>query len=123
MTKHKFRSGFERKLFEEAIKNRRSLEYEPKDAKLSYTRVQNYQPDYRLPNGVLVEAKGRFTGSDRTKMLRVRKENPGVDIRLVFQRPNNKLTKAKNSKQYWEWAEQHGFKWAAGSIPEEWFYE
>lgn len=114
----KFRSGFEKKVYEQA---HGKLDFEPKDAYLNYNKPSYYIPDFRLPNGVLVECKGRFTSTDRTKMLRVRDQNPGADIRLVFQRANNKLTRSPNSITYWQWAEKHGFPWAQGTIPEEWW--
>lgn len=119
----KFRSKFEKTVYEQGTKYRRKLDYEPENSHLSYNRPSKYIPDFRLPNGILVECKGYFKSADRTKMLRVREQNPGVDIRFVFQRSNNKLTKAKNSKMYWQWAEQHGFKWAEGKIPTKWWAE
>lgn len=119
----KFRSKFEKKVYEKAKEQGYVITYEPKDSRLSYTRIATYLPDFRLPNGVLVETKGRFTASDRTKMLRVRKENPGADIRIVFQRGNNRLTKSPNSITYGEWCDKHGFPWAVTFIPEEWFNE
>lgn len=119
----KFRSKFERNIYESATRRQRELDYEPKDATLDYTKTSKYLPDFRLTNGILIEAKGHFIGRDRTKALLVRKQNPGVDIRFVFQRASNRLTKAPNSKMYWEWCEQNGFKWAEGHIPEEWFEE
>ncbi len=118
----KFRSGFEKKIFQNAKKKKKKVEYEPQDSHLHYTLPRKYIPDFRLPNGVLVEAKGRFTAADRTKLLRVRLENPEIDLRLLFQRANNRLTKSPNSLMYWQWAERHDFIWAEGeTIPLEWF--
>lgn len=116
----KFRSKFEKNVFNEC---KGKIEYEPKDARLNYNRPSKYLPDFRLPNGILIETKGRFTSTDRSKMLRVKEQNPHVDIRFVFQRANNRLTKAKNSKTYWQWCEQHGFQWSQTSIPESWWKE
>ena len=118
MTTPKFRSGFEKKVYEEA---HGKLDFEPEDAHLHYVKPSYYIPDFRLPNGVLVECKGRFTSADRTKMLRVRDQNPDRDIRLLFQRANNRLTKSKNSITYWQWADRHGFPWSEGTIPEDWW--
>ena len=119
----KFRSGFEKKIYEKAVECGRELDFERKDSTLRYTRIATYLPDFTLRNGILIETKGRFTAADRTKMLNVRKQNPEIDIRFVFQRAFNRLTKSPNSKTYVDWCEQHGFKWAQGEIPEEWFYE
>lgn len=117
----KFRSGFEKKLYEQS---EGLVEYEPKDGHLSYNMPRQYIPDFVIrSNGIRVEAKGYFRSADRAKLLRVRKDNPGVDIRLVFQRAGNKLTKSPNSMTYAQWCDRHGFEWAEGNIPESWFRE
>jgi hypothetical protein len=57
---------------------------------------------------------------DRKKMLLVQSQNPENLIALLFQR-NSKLTKAKKSLSYVEWAIKHRFPVAVGEvIPEEW---
>lgn len=121
----KFRSKYEHKIFDNIPKKyQRSTNYEPSDPVIRYHLPKCYIPDFVLGNGILVEAKGYFKSADRTKMLRIRKENPDLDIRFLFQRANNRLTKSPNSMMYWEWAEKHGFKWAEGDkIPEKWFRE
>lgn len=119
----KFRSKFEKEVYAQGIKYKRKLEYEPKDSRLDYNRPAKYLPDFKLPNGILIECKGYFTSGDRSKMLYVKKAHPRLDIRFVFQRASNRLTKAKNSKTYSEWAEYHGFKWAEGTIPNKWWRE
>lgn len=120
----KFRSGFEERVYHDATEGfRKELVFEPRDAHLYYTQSSRYIPDFRLPNGILIECKGRFTARDRGKMLRVKRDNPFADIRFVFQRANNRLTSAKSSITYGEWADKHGFKWSSGFIPLEWFEE
>lgn len=117
----KFRSKYEKRIWDN-LKKRHKVEYEPQEPKIRYTLPKCYVPDFKLPNGVYVEAKGYFRSADRTKMLRVKKENPSLDIRLLFQRANQRLTKSPNSMMYWEWAEKHEFPWGEGeTIPEEWF--
>lgn len=118
----KFRSKFEKRVYENAGK--RKLDYEPQKPAICYNTPSHYIPDFRLPNGILVECKGYFDSRSRGKMLRVKKQNPGLDIRFLFQRANNRITKSPNSMMYWEWAEKHGFTWSEGdTIPEEWFDE
>ena len=96
------------------------FEYEPKDAHLDY--VKSYVPDFRLPNGILIEAKGFFSSEDRTKMLQVKRANPMADIRMVFKR-DNKLNK-KSPTRYSQWCERHGFKYHIGTTPpESWWTE
>lgn len=118
--KPSFRSGFEKKVYEEA---QGPLEYEPDDLVINYTVTARYIPDFELPNDIIVETKGYFPPRDRAKMLKVKKQNPELDIRFVFQKPDNRLTKSKRSITYWQWAERHGFPWAEGSIPLKWWKE
>ena len=122
----RFRSGFEKTVYDQATRGKRVLEFEPPDAIVHYVkpaRKARYIPDFRLKNGILVETKGRLTQVDRAKMLNVVRDNPDLDIRFVFQRANQRITRSKNSLMYWEWAERHGFKWCEGYIPDEWFDE
>lgn len=88
---------------------------------LSYTQTRKYVPDFELPNGIIIEAKGKFTSEDRRKHLSIKKEYPHLDIRFVFQR-DNKLRKNSQMK-YSEWADRHGYIYAIGSIPEQWLTE
>lgn len=117
-SKRKYRSGFE----ERVAKSNPEAEHEPSEPKVTYSMCKRYIPDFVLSNGVIVEAKGYFESKDRTKMLLVKKQNPGLDIRLLFQRANNRLTKSVNSLMYWQWAERHNFPWSEGeTIPKEWY--
>lgn len=121
----KFRSKYEKKVYgnvpDEHIKD---VEYEPQSPRVDYNTPSRYIPDFRLPSGVLVECKGYFDSRARGKMLRVKKQNPKLDIRFLFQRANNRITKSPNSLMYWQWAEKHGFPWAEGEIiPEDWYNE
>jgi len=119
----KFRSKFEKAVYEHAKKHNRTIEYEPACPAIYYVATARYIPDFRLPNGLLIECKGHFGPKDRRKMLQIKRHNPHLDIRLIFQRANNRLTKYPNSMMYWQWAEKHGFPWAEEAIPEEWFNE
>jgi hypothetical protein len=55
-------------------------------------------------------------------MKLVKEANPELDIRLLFQTPNNKITKASKTT-YADWADKHGYMWAAKEIPAEWLEE
>jgi hypothetical protein len=88
--------------------------------KVKYKVEHTYTPDFILANGIWLEAKGYFTGKDRSKMLAVKKQNPEVDIRLVFQAPYNYLSK-RSKTTYAKWADKHGFLWCRETeIPREW---
>ena len=93
----KFRSKFEKSVYEALGKLKKSVDYEPQDAVIRYVTPSRYIPDFRLPNGIYIECKGYFDARARGKMRRVRKDNPSLDIRFVFQRANNRITKSKNS--------------------------
>ena len=81
-----------------------------------------YTPDFVLPNGIIIEAKGIFEREDRQKHLLIKMQYPDLDIRFVFQ--NHKLKLYKGSKTtYADWADKNGFKYSARQIPEAWFRE
>ena len=113
------RSTFEASLVSDMEARGLAFEYEPKDAHLGY--MLEYIPDFILPNGIIVEAKGWFDSTDRTKMLRVKRANPEKDIRFIFM-ANNKIN-PKSKTRYTDWCLKHGFVCHVGrSIPEEWWY-
>jgi len=97
------------------------VDYAYESLKLHYTRPQTYTPDFILDNGVVLEVKGYFEPSDRTKHLLVREANPDVDIRFVFQNGNTKLNR-NSSTTYGSWCDKNGFQWcdAHSKIPSEW---
>jgi hypothetical protein len=87
--------------------------------KLNYTKECKYTPDFVLDNGIILEVKGYWIASDRTKHLRVREAHPDLDIRFVFQRATNTLNKTSKTT-YADWCDKHGFLWCQGDIPKEW---
>jgi len=80
---------------------------------------QWYTPDFFLPSGIVVEAKGHFTASNRTTLKAVRDAHDSLDLRLVFM-ADNKINRNSGVK-YSDWCEQHGFQYAFKTIPEEWY--
>lgn len=72
-----------------------------------------YTPDFILPNGIVIEAKGVFRSSDRTKSLLVKAQHPGIDLRFIFQTPYKALSPGSLTS-YAQWAEKHGFGWCSG---------
>lgn len=120
MTKPKFRSKYEETIWNAAKRSRKPLEYET--LYLSYVLKGTYNPDFTLPNGIIVEAKGYLDAAARKKMIAVKAHNPDLDIRFSFQNANAKLNKRAKMRN-WEWAEKHGFPWCQGPIPLEWWKE
>jgi len=78
-----------------------------------------YTPDFRLPNGIFVETKGRFVTADRKKHLLIKEQHPELDIRFLFQNANNRISK-KSKTTYADWCNKHGFLYAEKEIPKEW---
>ena len=65
--------------------------YEPPGWVLYHKPTSKYKPDFVLPNGIIIETKGQFLSSDRTKHKLIAKQNPLLDIRFVFSNPNTKI--------------------------------
>jgi len=83
---------------------------------------RKYTPDFKLPNGIFIETKGRFTVEDRKKHLYIRESHPELDIRFVFDNPNAKLRKGSPTS-YAMWCDKNGFKWAKKRVPDAWIKE
>lgn len=117
-----FRSGFEQAVAGQLLAAEADFEYEPKEERIAYQpKVAKYLPDFVLPNGVILEVKGRFTGPDRTKHLLIQAQHPDKDIRFVFQR-DNPISPGSKTK-YSDWCDKHGFLYCFVTIPREWMEE
>lgn len=114
--KYTYKSGLERVNAEWLEDN--GVEFKYESLQLPYIKRHVYRPDFILPNGIIVETKGKFTSQDRSKHLCVRDAHPELDIRFVFGK-DNYMTK-RNVARYSDWCTKHGFKYALGRIPEEW---
>jgi hypothetical protein len=88
----KLRSGLEDKV--QAQLQEAGITFDYEKSRYNYQTEHKYIPDFQLPNGIIVECKGRFMPEDRTKHLAVKKFNPDLDIRFVFSctRVQNPLT-------------------------------
>ena len=96
------------------------VSYQYESEKLGYTIEHHYTPDFVLPNYVYLEAKGYWDPKDRRKILAVKKDNPDIDLRMVFQSPYNKISK-KSRTTYAQWCDKHDIPWTAyHDIPLEW---
>jgi hypothetical protein len=84
-------------------------------------QTRKYTPDFFLPNGIIIEAKGKWTIEDRKKMVNVIEQNPDLDIRMLFQYDNKLNKRAK--MRYSDWCERREIVYAVGKIPAEWLEE
>lgn len=116
----KYRSRLEEGLAQQLEKAGVKFEYET--IRLPFVRKCSYTPDFILPNGIVVEAKGWFRSADRSKLVLVKRSSPWVDIRLVFQNARNRLSK-KTQTTYAEWSAKNGFPFAERLIPADWLKE
>ena len=121
--KNGYRSGLE-EVVDSTLKQR-NIDGEYEKHKIKYTvpaTDHTYTPDFRLPNGIFVETKGRFVIEDRKKHVLIRKQHPELDIRFVFQNSKNKIRKGSPTT-YADWCKKHGFLYADKTIPQEWLNE
>ena len=99
------------------------VEYEKYKIKYKEPETDHtYTPDFKLPNGIIIETKGRFMPADRKKHLLVQAQYPHLDIRFVFTNPNNRISKSSKTT-YAAWCEKYGFQYSKKVIPEAWLKE
>jgi hypothetical protein len=118
--KYGFRSGLEMDI-NESLKNQ-GIDGEYEQHVITYIKPatnHKYHPDFRLPNGIYVETKGRFLTDDRKKHLLIKEQHPELDIRFLFQNSKTKISKASKTT-YADWCEKHGFLYADKTIPTDW---
>jgi hypothetical protein len=121
--KYGFKSGLEENISVQIESKGIKVEYETE--KVAYTipaSQHTYNPDFKLPNGIFVETKGRFVAADRKKHLLVKAQNPTLDIRFVFSNSKNKITKTSKTT-YGDWCDKNGYTYSDKIIPDSWFEE
>lgn len=116
------RSGFERKI--QADLKAKGIKFKYESQTLAYkvpASVHRYVPDFELPNGIIVEAKGNFDRTARKKMELVIAQHPDKDIRMLFMRDNTISKKSRTT--YSSWCEKRNIKYHVsldGIIPQSW---
>ena len=121
--KHGYRSGFEHKVSEKLTECKVKFGYETTQIKYIKPETQHkYTVDFTLPNGILVETKGRWVLEDRKKHLLIKEQHPELDIRIVFQNPRGKIRKGSKTT-YADFCDKHEIPWAEKEIPQEWMLE
>jgi hypothetical protein len=117
-----YRSGLEDRVGEQLKRLGVDAQYESVKIKYRLEEERTYTPDWKLPNGIFVETKGRFVSDDRKKHLLVRAQHPTYDIRFVFTNSAAKINKGSKTS-YADWCTKQGFKFADKLIPESWVKE
>ena len=121
--KHGYRSGFEHKVSDQLKENKIKFGYET--TVIDYIKPETkhtYTIDFTLPNGILVETKGRWVPEDRKKHLLIKKQHPELDIRIVFMSGKTKIRKGSKTT-YGMFCDKHDILWAEKTIPESWLKE
>lgn len=117
------RSGLEKRVADDLRARGVAFQYEP--FRIAYekpARVHKYLPDFVLPNGIIVEAKGLFEADDREKHLLLKAQHPELDVRFLFQSERTKIY-PKSKTTLIAWAEHHGFLWCVKTVPAAWLKE
>ena len=123
LLKHGVRSGLEDVICAELTK--KGVKYEYETLTLEYVQPEKkrkYTPDILLPNGIVVEIKGRWVTADRQKIAMVVKQYPEMDLRMVFSNSRAKISKASKTT-YGDYCEKLGIPYADKMIPDEWIKE
>ena len=107
-----FRSKFEFDFSKKLKSMRKVVKYEAdKIIYMQPEQTKTYIPDWKICNKTYCETKGIFVSSDRKKILAVIRDNPDINLYILFQ--NSKLTLSKKSKTtYGEWCTKNGIIWA-----------
>ncbi len=117
--KNGYRSGLEDDIAKDLKDRGVNFEYEKLKVQWQLLENKTYTPDFKLPNGIIIESKGRFVQADRKKHLIIQDQHPFLDIRFVFSNSKAKLYKGAKST-YGDWCNKHGFLYADKRIPDEW---
>lgn len=121
--KHGWRSGLEEQIASQL--SALGIDYLYEQVAIPFVqpvKPRKYTPDFILPNGIVIETKGRFLTADRQKHLLVRQQYPDLDLRFVFSNSRNRISK-QSKTTYAKWCESKGFLYADKEIPEEWLKE
>lgn len=120
--KYGYRSGLEDRISEQLKSLNVPFKYEEFKIQYEVNEIRTYTPDFELPNGIIIESKGRFVAADRKKHLMVKRQYPKLDIRFVFSNSKAKINKGSKTS-YAEWCQRHGYLYADKLIPEQWIKE
>ena len=115
-----FRSRLERDVADDMTS--RGVGYGYEVCRVKYVSTRAYVPDFILPNGILIEVKGWFRPSDRAKHLRIKEQHPELELRFLFSRASQKLSR-QSPTTYAQWCDRYGFKWCEKKIPQGWIDE
>ena len=111
-----FRSGLEQRIADNLAKRKCEYEYEPMS--VAYFVTHKYKPDFVLPNGVIVEAKGYFRYKEQRMHRSIKEQHPELDIRFVFSNVNSRVQGSRLTCA--NWCKKHNFLYSEEIVPHEW---
>lgn len=118
-----FRSGLEASIAAQLDRAGIAVKFETLRVRyLKQPPPAKYTPDFELPNGIIIETKGRFLTADRQKHKWIKAQHPDLDIRFVFSRAATRISKTSQTS-YANWCDQYGFLWHDKVIPQSWLDE
>lgn len=118
-----YRSGLEEAIGAQLRKEGVPFKYEPfRTPFIQPAKKRTYTLDYFLPNGILIESKGRFDTADRQKHKWLREQYPDLDLRFVFSSSRTRISK-RSRTTYGMWCETNEFLYADKLIPKGWLKE
>tara|TARA_R100000544_G_C2198197_1_gene45302 strand:- start:61 stop:507 length:447 start_codon:yes stop_codon:yes gene_type:complete len=125
--KNGWRSGLEETLAADLKSKGIDYEYEQHVLKFEVpSRIARYTPDFYIKTKsgktIIVESKGQFKVANRQSMILVKKQHPDIDLRFVFSRSEDTISKTSKTT-YAMWCEKHGFLYADRTVPEGWLNE
>jgi hypothetical protein len=90
-------------------------------------RTAVYTPTFVITDGpkagIVIQNKGRFVTEDRQKHLVLKTQYPDLDVRFVFSRSKDRISRRPDSVTYAAWCERNGFQYADKSVPAAWIEE
>ena len=113
---NKYRSKLEERVASDL--NKRGVKFRYEDERIEYKVIRNYKPDFQLPNGIYVEAKGYFKSEDQRKMRNLKAQHPDKDFRMLFQNAKGKVQGSKMTNI--EWCKKYDYQWCEALVPEAW---
>jgi hypothetical protein len=117
-----YRSGLESAVARQLIALGEEFEYEVLRIPFQVEETKHYIPDFVLRNGIILELKGRWLSPDRKKHRLVHAQYPDLDIRYIFSRPSERISKQSRTT-YAKFCETQGWKYSGPICPVEWLRE
>jgi hypothetical protein len=117
-----YRSGLESAVAQQLLAGSEEFQYEVLRIPYLVEEQRHYTPDFVLRNGIVIEVKGRWLTPDRKKHRLVHAQYPDLDIRFIFSRPQERISKQSRTT-YAKFCETQGWKYAGPTVPVAWLRE